>query len=81
MGTSVSYRRHQLTSVSAPSCGHDQMRRVSTQAPWASDRIFWSGGRGEEMGGFREGSRKARGHGETLAWAPGLIESAIGGVS
>lgn len=53
MGTLVSYRRHQLTSVSAPSCGHDRMRRrVSTQAPWASDRIFWSGGGGRKWGVF-----------------------------
>lgn len=51
MGTSVSYRRHQLTSVSAPSCGHDRMRRrVSTQAPWVS--VFWSGGGGRKWGVF-----------------------------
>lgn len=83
MGTPVSYRRHQLTSGSAPSCGHDRVRRwVSTEAPWASDRIFWSGGRERKWGrGFSGGfggSRKARGHGEALAWAPGNWECHLG---
>lgn len=33
-------------------CGHDRVRRwVSAQAPWASDRIVWSGG-GERKWGI-----------------------------
>lgn len=81
IGTPVSCRRCQLTSVSAPSCGRSQVRRwVRSQAPWASGIIFWSGGWGggvlQRAWGLWEGRRA----GEVPAWAPGLAKSANGDV-
>lgn len=67
IGTLVSCRRRQLPSASAPSCGQGWMGRwVSSQAPWASDIIFWGrGGRRRcsvlwRVWGLQEG-RRARG--------------------
>lgn len=62
-----------------PCCGPGQRGRlVGSQTPWASDIIFWSRGGGRRSGwgegrfsGGSGGSRKAGGHGEALAWAPG----------
>lgn len=57
--------------------------RVSSQAPWASGIIFWSGGWGRRAGVLRRawGLWEGRGAGEVLAWAPGLAKSANGDVS